>query len=189
MKCAVISLVLLFAFTAYGAESIPHWQVIPDKSNIEWTASYSGKPIKGQFPAFESDIAFDPTHLDKSYVKVQLELGKLKSQDKDAMQNLPTKEWFFVDKYPLAVFAVKEFIHLQGDNYEAHGMLTIKGKEIKVNLPFTVKFLNDNSDAVINGETTIKRLDFGIGEGEWATTNPLADEVKLAIHIEAKQMQ
>jgi len=189
MKYAFISLALLFAFTAYGAENISQWQVIPDKSNIEWTASYSGKPIKGQFPAFESDIAFDPMHLDKSYVKVQLELGKLKSRDKDAMQNLPAKEWFFVDKYPLAVFAAKEFIHLQGDNYEAHGILTIKGKEIKVGLPFTAKFLNDSSYAVINGETTIKRLDFGIGEGEWTETNILADEVKLAIHLEAKQMQ
>jgi len=175
---------------AQAADAVPHWQILPDKSSVEWTVNYGGKPLKGSFPDFTADIAFDVAHLDVSKVFVKIAMAKVKSDDKDAQENLPTKEWFAAVDYPVAVFEANTFTHSKDDNYEAKGTLSLHGKSVKITLPFMAKFYDDGAVhyARIDGETTLKRLDFGVGQGDWAKTDAVADEVKVAIHIEARQV-
>ncbi len=182
--CAGITIGMFLPGGVLSAEDVSRWQVISEKSSIAWTANYAGKPVAGDFPAFSSDIIFDPAHLDKSSVTVNIETGKVKSSDKDAQENLSGGEWFASAKYPAAVFRSEHFKHISGDNYEAEGTLAIRDKTQKITLPFTVR-ISDHT-AVMNGGTTIKRVDFGVGQGDWAKTDVVADEVKVAIHIEAK---
>jgi polyisoprenoid-binding protein YceI len=35
----------------------------------------------------------------------------------------------------------------------------------------------------LSGETTIKRLDYGVGQGEWASTEWVGDDVKLTYKV------
>jgi polyisoprenoid-binding protein YceI len=46
---------------------------------------------------------------------------------------------------------------------------------------FTVK--SDGASSVFDGAVTIRRLDFRIGEGEWADTKILADEVQVKFRL------
>jgi polyisoprenoid-binding protein YceI len=139
-------------------------------------------------------MAFDPLHLETSNVKVKVQIASLKSDDRDAQDNLMTSEWFDAAQYPVAVFEAAKFTHIKDDDYQAEGTLTIRGKKVDITLPFTAKFFDDKDTspathyARITGETTIKRLDFGIGTGEWARTDVIADPVKVSVHIEAKQV-
>jgi len=41
------------------------------------------------------------------------------------------------------------------------------------------------NQAVINGAFTLKRLDYGIGGGDWGDTSIVADEVEVKIHLVA----
>jgi polyisoprenoid-binding protein YceI len=124
----------------------------------------------------------------------------VKSSDSDAQENLPTADWFAASDFPLAIFETTGFKYLGSDkigigSYIAEGTLTIRGKPIKITLPFSAKFYEDNDTspptryALIIGTTTLKRTDFGIGQGDWAKTDAVADEVKIAIHIEARQVK
>ena len=189
---------LLLALTLIGAhaqaaDTIAHWQVLPDKSAVEWTATYGGKPVSGSFPSFTADIAFDADHLDASHATIKFETGKVKSDDKDARENLPATDWFSAAQYPLATFECSKFTHIKDDQYKAEGTLAVRDKKVKVTLPFTAKFFDDKDAsppvryARIQGETTVKRTALGLGQGDWAATDTIPDDVKVAIRIEAKQ--
>jgi polyisoprenoid-binding protein YceI len=195
MRTLILSGMVLAACAGGAcADSTNHWQVLKDKSTLEWTASYGGKPVSGTFPDFTADIAFDPEHLDTSRATVKVETGAVKSGDHDAQENLPTGDWFAASQFPLATFEVTAFRHVKDDAYEADGTLTMRDKTEKVTLPFTAKFYDDKDAsppvhyARILGEATVKRTALGVGQGDWSQTDTIADDVKVAIHLEAKQI-
>lgn len=193
-RYAIAGTVIFFSYYALASDVAAHWQILKDKSTIEWTATYGGKPVTGTFPAFTTDIAFDGDHVEASRAVITIETTKIKSDDHDAQENLPTVEWFASTQYPLATFESKGFKHIKDDQYELEGTLTVRNKTAPVTLPFTAKFYDDK-DAVppahyarIEGETTVKRTALGVGQGDWAQTDTIADDVKVAIHLEAKQV-
>ncbi|HEY4998720.1 MAG TPA: YceI family protein, partial [Usitatibacter sp.] len=64
---------------------------------------------------------------------------------------------------------------LGGNRFEARGPLTIKGVSQDIVAPFSV---TETAGArTVEGEFTLKRLRYGIGEGPWADTETVADEV------------
>jgi polyisoprenoid-binding protein YceI len=59
--------------------------------------------------------------------------------------------------------------------YVATGALTIKGASQPITAPFT---LNEAGNTrTVEGQFTMKRLAFKIGEGPWSDTDTVADEV------------
>jgi polyisoprenoid-binding protein YceI len=67
------------------------------------------------------------------------------------------------------------------NRYEAAGRLTIKGRTREVIVPLTVR--PANGAHVFEGAFTIKRLDYGIGEGIWSDTDTVADEVQIRFKL------
>lgn len=68
--------------------------------------------------------------------------------------------------------------------YEAEGILTIRDKSAPVTLKFVVDQIS-NDQALVEGSTTIKRSTFGVGQGEWASTDEIQDEVIVRFKITA----
>jgi len=56
--------------------------------------------------------------------------------------------------------------------------MTIKGRSKDVRVPFSIKQATPSS-AQIDGGLTLKRLEWGIGEGVWSDTETVADEVEV----------
>jgi polyisoprenoid-binding protein YceI len=50
-----------------------------------------------------------------------------------------------------------------------------------VRLPLTVRPTPDGVE--LSGTATIKRLEFGVGQGEWKSTEWVGDEVKLQYKV------
>ena len=75
-----------------------------------------------------------------------------------------------------------------GGRDETTGWLTPFGIRKEVTFPFEVQISpakNGQSQAELHGEAALKRTDFGIGEGEWTTTDIVGDEVVIAVEIKA----
>jgi polyisoprenoid-binding protein YceI len=184
----------VFYSPAQASDVAAHWQILADKSAIEWTASYGGKPVSGSFRDFTADIAFDADHVDASRATIKIETGKVKSDDKDAAENLPTGEWFAAARFPLATFEATHFTHIKDDQFQVEGTLTVRDKTVKVTLPFTAKFYDDKDAspparyARIEAETLLKRTALGVGQGDWSQTDTIADDVKVVVRLEAKQI-
>ena len=66
-----------------------------------------------------------------------------------------------------------------GARFEAQGKLTIRDVTRPVRLPFTFVVAADGRTARLSGGTTIQRLDFGVGQGEWNDTTWVGNAVDI----------
>ena len=179
---------VLFAFILAGsaAAAPARWTVDPAKSSLSFAVSINGQTVTGKFKAFGALIAFDPADLAHSSAKITVPMDEAKTGDatRDAMLLKPA--WFNILDFPQAVFQTTSFASLGGNRYEAKGKLTLKGISKDVTLPFTLDIKGDT--AVMKGETGLRRLDFGVGEGpDFASEAPVALSVKVMVNVTAKR--
>jgi polyisoprenoid-binding protein YceI len=64
---------------------------------------------------------------------------------------------------------------------EAVGKLTLRGVSKDLRLPLTLKPTATGLE--LSGQTAIKRLDYGVGQGEWQSTESVGDEVKIRYKV------
>src|SRR5919109_1433149 len=69
--------------------------------------------------------------------------------------------------------------------YEATGKLTIRDVTRDMRVPFSFRTATENGAAVgyMTGKTTVRRLDFGVGQGEWKATDQLGNEVGVSFAL------
>jgi len=167
------------------------WKV-EDDSQIRFTALQQGSPVQGRFDRFAAKITFDPDALARSLVEVEIDTASIDTGHKDRDTALRSSFFFDVQHWPTARFTSGAFSHLRGDAYEAQGQLTIRDVTKAVVLPFALTIGDDPSApgrllATAKGELTISRLDYGVGQGEWASTKTVGEPVVIDIEIRASR--
>ena len=173
-----------------GALAKP-WQV-QDGSRIGFTALQQGAPVDGGFERFTAAIDFDPKDLGHSRIDVEIDTASITTGHKDRDTLLRSAAFFDVEKWPTAHFASAKLIHRSGDAYEAHGKLAIRDVTRDVVLPFELTTGDAPAApgkllAEAKGELTISRLDYGVGQGDWASTKTIGQDVVIRIEIKAEQ--
>ena len=93
------------------------------------------------------------------------------------------KQWFNIKAFPTARFESSSFKALGGNRYEVTGKLTIKGKTQTIVAPLT--YTAQGNNASFDGNLTIRRGDFSIGEGPWAAFDIVANDILVKFHIQA----
>ena len=166
----------------------PGWTV--EDGAIRFTALQQGAPVEGSFERFTADIAFDPDDLSGTRIDVVIETASIATGHKDRDTTLRSPDLFDVERWPTARFVTTEVSHLGGDAFEAKGRLTIRDVQRDVVLPFTLTIEDHPDDpgmalAHATGGLAISRLDYGVGQGEWASTGTVADRVEIEIEIVA----
>lgn len=186
----MLRFVLFLAATValvHAASAAPaRWNVDPSKSSLTYEVVVNGQKVVGRFKAFGALIAFDPADLANSSAKITMDMTETKSGDatRDAMLLKP--DWFNVLDFPQAVFQTTSFVSKGGNAYEAKAKLTLKGAALDVTLPFTLAI--NGSTAVVKGETVLKRLAFGVGQGkDFTGDTPVALNVKVMVNVTARR--
>lgn len=176
------------------ASKAPTWIVDTGKSSVAFKFGYMGKDYQGKFPDWTAKIQLDtdaPANADTpvdGYVRVAIPLGKVSTGESYFDENVVQGDWFDVTKSPEAVFEVTGGVYKMSDtSYEATGVLTVKGADHPVRLPFTLAVAG--TTATMHGEITLSRLTLGVGastaskasgEAEW-----VGDDVKVVIDVVA----
>jgi polyisoprenoid-binding protein YceI len=162
------------------------WQIEPG-SRIGFTAFQQGSPVDGRFESFTAEISFDPDDLANSRVEVEIDAASITTGHKDRDTTLRSSGFFDVATWPTARFTSAEMTHKSGDSYAAHGQLTIRDVTRDVVLPFelTIEENDGRQLADAKGELTISRLDYGVGQGDWASTKTVGAEVVIRIQLRA----
>ena len=83
-------------------------------------------------------------------------------------------------KFPLAKYTASKFRALGGDRYAADGTLSLHGANKPVTLEFT---WTPGTKPVLAGKATVKRLDFGVGGGDWADTTLIPDAIAISTKV------
>ena len=152
-------------------------QVQADKGRIGFVFKQMNVPIEGHFRTFKTDLVFDPAAPAKSSVRLELDLSSIDAGSSEANKEVIGKSWFNVKDNPTATFVSTAVRPLGGNRVEVAGKLTVKGRTQDVTAPVTVT--QQGSTATFDGGFTLKRLEFAIGDGMWADTSVVANDVEV----------
>ena len=151
--------------------------LVPERSSITFVGKQMGVPAAGKFQKFAVEAALDPAATDKSRVKVVIDMNSVALPASDFTTEVKRKRWFDTAAFPEATFESKQFRKLDGGAYQVDGVLTLKGVSRAISVPLTLKA--DGPGWVADGQFEIKRLDFNVGDGQWADTDTVANEVQI----------
>jgi cytochrome b561 len=156
-----------------------NWSADPARSTLGFSFKQAGAVNTGRFARFTVAAAAPGTTLAGGTLTVTIETGSLDTKDKDRDATLKGADLFDVAKHPTATFAATRVAETAPGQWEATGTLSIRGVAKPVRLSMTVRAASEGGQSVVYlaGKTTIRRLEFGVGQGDWKSTEWVADEV------------
>jgi polyisoprenoid-binding protein YceI len=150
------------------------------QSRLEFTGVQAGAEFKGVFHKFTAAVEFAPDALAASHFDVQIDTSSEDSMDKDRDQTIKGPDIFDVAHNPTAHYVTKS-ITKTASGYSAVGALTLRG--VTKDVPIDFQFTQTGSGAKLEGSAKLKRLDFGVGQGEWKSTEMVSDAVKVSFSL------
>jgi len=171
---------LLLALALPGLASAADYAVQPAASKLGFSGSFQGQSFDGTFGKWTAAISYDAAKLATSKFDVQVDLSSVKTGDKDRDGALPGADFFNIAKFPQAHFVTTGF-RQNGANVIADGNLTLRGVTKPVSL--NVVFKPAGTGATLDVTGVLKRLDFGVGGGDYADTSVIANDVKINAHL------
>lgn len=175
-RAARVVVVLLVFMAGAGAQG-----VVVDKSEIGFTVKQMGVKFDGRFRKWKADVAFNPQALSQSKTVFDVDLASIDLASSESEAEARDKLWFDTAKFPVAHFASTSIRDAGGGRYEIAGKLTIKGMTRDCVVPVVVK--DEGGRRTAEGNFAIRRLDYKIGEGEWADTDVVDNDVVVHVRI------
>jgi len=173
----VILLAALLPSVAAGAQG-----VLVDKSEIRFVSKQMGVNVEGRFRKWNAIMAFDPKDLAHSKADVDIDLGSIDLASEDSEAELKGKVWFDTARFPTAKFVSTAIRATGPDRFEVAGTLTIKGITREAIVPIALS-RDAAGNSVAEGAFTVKRLEFHVGEGEWADPATVANDVQVRVRM------
>jgi polyisoprenoid-binding protein YceI len=180
---AAVSLVATSASelgTARAAGAATRYTLDPVKSTLEYQFVQAGAQNKGKFTKYVVTLDFSPDNLAASKLDVVVEMSSLATGDKERDDTLKGADLFAVAKFPQSRFTSTQ-ITKTASGYDAAGKLTLRGIARDIHVPFSFRTADEQGKpaAYLLGKTAIKRLDFGVGQGDWKSTEWVGNDVPV----------
>jgi polyisoprenoid-binding protein YceI len=184
VRLFLTALVLSLSTPALAGPADP-WTIDPVRSRIAFSVEQVGKIASGRIGAWTGTIVFDPSNLAAARIDIRMDMRTAATGAKDVDDMMRGRDFLDVANQPEARFVSSAVTSRGGDNYEARGKLTLRDVTRDASVLFWLK-LNGNQ-ATANGTLAIKRLDYGVGRNEWASTNYVADLVTIELAVVASR--
>jgi polyisoprenoid-binding protein YceI len=172
---------LLLASASQAAP--PSYAADPAASKLDFVGVQAGAEFKGTFHKFTAAVDFAPDDLSVSRLDVQIDMNSVDTLDKDRDKTIHGPDVFDVPHFTTAHYVTKSIVKTPS-GYTALGSLTLHGVTKDVAIDF--QFSTTASGAKLDGVGKIKRLDFGVGQGDWKSTEWIADPVKVSFSLALK---
>lgn len=181
--------IALFATTVSAASlamaaAPTHYTLDPAKSTLDYAFVQAGAQNKGAFKKLSTTLEFAADNLAASKLDVLVDMTSLDTGDKERDDTLRGADLFDVAKYPQARFTSAQIVKT-ASGYDAVGKLTLHGVSRDIHVPFTLRTVAEQGKPAgyLTGQTTIKRLDFGVGQGDWKSTEWVSDAVTISYSV------
>ncbi|HEX7417046.1 MAG TPA: YceI family protein [Steroidobacteraceae bacterium] len=161
----------------------------PAKSTLSFSFVQAGASNSGRFTKFSTTLQPGPADAAGGLLSVSVDVASLDTQDKDRDTTLRSADLFDPKRFPAARFVSSAITKLADGRFEARGKLTIRDVSRDVRLPLAVKSATEAGNAVmyLSGKTTLQRLDYGVGQGEWKSTEWVGNEVAVSYDLRLSQ--
>jgi polyisoprenoid-binding protein YceI len=180
-----LATVALLALTPLCQAATVHYKLDPAKSSLSFAFTQAGAQNNGQFHKFDVSLTLDPVKSQAERLEVTVQVASLDTGDKDRDGTLRSPELFNPAQYPQAHFSATSLTRLDASHFQAAGKLTIRDVTRDLTVPFTFTSTGAGAQAVgsMSGRVVIKRLDFGVGQGEWKSTEWVGNDVTVSFAL------
>jgi polyisoprenoid-binding protein YceI len=167
------------------------WQLDTAHSNFYFRISHIYSIVNGQFNDFTSEIKFDPKNLTESRFYFVIKTDSINTNNAKRDKHLQSGDFFDSDKFPLMIFESVKITEAGNNVYEVLGKFTIKGKTYDLTLPLTLAgvknhpAVQDKEVIGFNGEVTIDRLAYKVGDGKFYEMGLVGKDVEILVTLEA----
>ena len=164
------------ACAAHAAE----WRGDERSGSLQFTATQAGATFTSAFGRFRVRFDFDEAKPAAGRLDVTVETKSVDTADVDRDEILRSRDFFWCEQYPEAVFHAEKF-ERDGAGWRASGELALRG----VTRPVVVRFelAPGPMQLVMKGKADLRRLEFGVGQGEWSSTEWVGDEVGVLFDL------
>lgn len=149
-------------------------------STLAFASRYDGELFTGRFERFDTKVSFDPAQPQAGSLDVTIALTSASTGNADRDSTLKTADFFDTGTFAQARYTASGFRRLEDGQYAANGTLELRGVRKPVTLTFT---WTDGAQPVLAGRAVVKRLDFGVGGGDWADTDTIPDAVNISTRV------
>ncbi|HAM46466.1 MAG TPA: YceI family protein [Alphaproteobacteria bacterium] len=181
---ALIVWVCLLAIPDHAQAEEWRWHMLPE-STLTFTFTQSGSALEGRFAHFSTEINLNPAAPETGAISAVIDVTSINTENSNRDTLLQSAELFDTGRWPQAVFTTNKITREADGSYLADATLTIRDVSRPVVLPFTLDIQGQR--AIAKGALTILRSDFGIGQGQWAGTDIVADPVTIHLLIHASK--
>jgi polyisoprenoid-binding protein YceI len=158
--------------------------VLPAGSEIRFVTRQMGVPVEGRFTRWQAQVAFDPRQPQAATVAFSIDTRSIGFGAAETEAEAATPAWFHSAQFPQAQFRSTAVKALGGGRFDVTGTLAIKGQAREVLVPVTLATGPAAGQGTASGTFTLKRLDFKLGEGEWADVSAVANEVQVRFRLQ-----
>jgi len=168
---------LLASFVPFAFASCAHAQqkIDPAKSYIRFVSKQMNVPVEGRFRTVSGTVTVDPKKPEAAKADLEVALASIDLGDAESETEVKRPLWFDTTKFPSARFTLSALKPTGPNRYDASGTLVMKGISQAVVAPVTLA--ESGGQRAIEGQFTLKRLQFKVGEGVWSDTETVADDV------------
>ena len=147
-----------------------------------------GTAIRGDFTRFNGRVCLAPADPGAARVRVRVATASVDTGLPEQDDALRGPVFLDSTRWPAATFVGASVQRLDDSgHYRVRGSFTLRGVSRELDVPFTLTISPDGHNARLQGRTVIRRLDFGVGQGQWADTQWAADAVTLALDVQLRR--
>ena len=177
----LLAAAVAFAGAAATGTGAAHYTQAPGSGSLTFSFTQAGAENRGSFREFATDLTYDANNPAAGSLKVTVQVASLDTRDKDRDDTLAGADLFDVKKYPTATYVANAFAKTADGRLEAVGKLTLRGVTRDLRIPLNLRVAGSGYE--LSGEVTVKRLDYGVGQGDWQATDMAGNEVKLQYKV------
>ncbi len=161
------------------------WELDAKESKVIFKYSFEGKPYQGEFKNVKATFDIDPLNPGACKFKVTIPIADLAVDSKEVRDYLHDVELFDVDQFPTASFEAAKCSLKSPKSFVADGSLTIRDQTHPISFPFNLDVDVAKARFHLTSQVTIQRLKFGVGQGYWANTSAVPNDVVVAVDVYA----
>ena len=183
-RAALVPLVLATGISAAQAAT---WEIEPTESRVFFNYSYEGTPYQGEFKNVEATFDIDITNPGSCNFQVTIPIESIAVDSPEVMDYLLDIEMFDVDQFPTASFTATQCKLESANSFVADGSLTIRDQTHPISFPFNldIESVDGQPRFHLTSEVTVQRLEFGVGQGYWANTATIPNDVLIQVDVYA----
>lgn len=183
LSLRALALAGLVGAAALAAPAAVAADYVQARGGLSFVGNYQGETFTGVFPGFSTRLQFDPAAPQAARLEVDIPLAAADTRNSERDSTLKGADFFNVARFASARYSAQGFTALGDDRYRADGTLELRGIRKPVALTFT---LSGGNNPVLVGQAVVKRLDFGIGGGDWADVSIIPNEIAVATRVTFK---